>query len=105
MSGSVAQLNEKENEMNCKCPYCKQEIADPDECYEQDTPYEWECRHCGKNFIFYVDYIRTYSEYQAPCLNGGEHEWKPIRGFPEEYFKNKQRCEVCQAERTIGEED
>lgn len=87
--------------MKCQCPYCSKFMDDPDDCYEPDTPYEHECPHCGVNFIFYVSYIRIYDEHRAPCLNGEEHDWKPIKGYPEEYFINKECCSHCQAERTV----
>lgn len=86
------------------CPYCHEETPVPDECNEQDTPYEAECENCGKNFIFYVTWYPSYSETPAPCLNGGQHDYQKITGCPEEYFANKRRCSYCGDEITTGGE-
>lgn len=84
--------------MNLECPYCEKEISDPDEKWEQSTTYEHECPHCGKNFVFEVEYIRTYSANQADCLNGGEHKYKDVNqyGWPEP--RTFQRCVDCDHE-------
>jgi hypothetical protein len=88
--------------MSLECPYCEKEMRDPDDCYEEGVTYEHECPHCGKNFVFTISYHISYHPEQAPCLNGEEHDWKPIIGFPEEYFKNKFRCSYCDEERIIS---
>ena len=87
----------------CTCPYCGKEMEDPDECYETDECYEHECPHCEKNFVFYVDYIRIYSEKKADCLNGAEHEYHPTRTYPREY--TKMRCVHCDDTRACTDEE
>ena len=64
-----------------QCPYCDGEIDDPDDCYEPGVDYEQECPHCEKNFVFGVDYIRTYSANKAECLNGGSHTLKERKRY------------------------
>jgi len=86
----------------CYCPYCHQEIEEPylDEP-SIDTTYEHECEKCGKKFVFTIDFSIDYNESKADCLNGGEHDWKPICGCPEEVFKNRRRCSMCDKEITL----
>ena len=78
------------------CPYCDENLGDyVDDCHEQDTEYEHECPECKKNFIFTICYHPSFSSEKADCLNGAEHEYEPIAGIPEEFFKNKYRCKMC----------
>lgn len=80
----------------CYCPYCDFPCGDHfDDCYDSDTEYEAICPKCGKTFIFSIDYDPTFSTHKAPCLNGGEHNYEKVVGYPEEYFKNKFRCAYC----------
>ena len=64
------------------CPYCDEEIEEPVDYYETEIDYEWECPICSKNFIFTIDYDPIYYEKKAPCLNGGEHDYKKRNSFP-----------------------
>ena len=86
------------------CPYCEEEVNVPDECAEPNVPHEAECPHCGKNFIFYVEYYPSFVELKAPCLNGEPHDYQPICGAPAEYFVNKRRCSYCANEITLPPE-
>ena len=89
---------------NLYCPYCEHDCGDyVDDCHEQDTEYEYQCPECNKNFIFTIEYEPNYSSSKADCLNGGEHDFKPIIGYPTEYFKNKVRCSMCGKEKIIDE--
>lgn len=85
--------------MSLECPYCEAELKDPDECYEQDVTYEHECPHCGKNFVFNVEYTRYYSADKADCLNGSEHDYRKTATFPEKYAVL--RCQMCGHEKPI----
>jgi hypothetical protein len=85
------------------CPYCEKEVKPDEDCCEQDTPYEKECEFCEKSFIYFIDYDPCYTEKKAPCLNGEEHDFQPIIGYPSEYFKNKMRCSFCSEERDFLE--
>lgn len=87
----------------CECPYCGKTMDDPDDCYEPDVTYEHECPHCEKNFVFSVDYIRTYSEKKADCLNGAEHKYEPTCTYPKQY--TKMRCKYCDDTRTCTERE
>lgn len=85
---------------DCECPYCGETMEDPDECYDPEITYEHECPHCEKNFVFTVDYIRTYSESKADCLNGGEHDYQKTITYPPEYAKL--RCTMCGDEKPLS---
>jgi uncharacterized Zn-finger protein len=80
------------------CPYCGKEVEDNSDSKEQDTPHEAECPHCNMSFVYYIEYYPSYTSVKAPCLNGGKHDYKPICGIPEEYFRNKRRCSYCENE-------
>lgn len=88
-----------------ECPYCEEELDDPDDCYKEDEVYEHSCRHCEQNFTFTLSYSVYYESEKADCLNGGEHDWKPINGSPAEYFVNKRRCSMCDRQMTIKKDD
>lgn len=88
-----------------KCPYCdeEQEINHDDGYgYEEDDVHQQECGECEKIFTFTTYIHFSYTTYKADCLNGGEHDWKPMIGAPVEYFKDKQRCQQCDEERTVA---
>lgn len=90
------------NDINC--PYCEahQDINHDDGYgYDQDEIHQQECSECEKTFTFTTSIIYHYDVEQADCLNGGEHDYKPIRGCPEEYFKDKYRCTMCGEETTL----
>jgi uncharacterized Zn-finger protein len=87
-----------------ECPYCGKfnEINHDDGYgYEENQTYEQECEFCGQTFVYTTSISFHYHAEQAPCKNGGEHDWQPIRGFPEEYFEYKKRCSYCDEEITI----
>ncbi|KKL17671.1 hypothetical protein LCGC14_2483230 [marine sediment metagenome] len=77
------------------CPYCDEELEEPEECNDTMENYEWECEHCAKNFIFTVEYDRMYTEQKADCLNGKPHEWESVMGLPKEAFKDSYQCIMC----------
>lgn len=82
--------------MNLACPYCENEIEDPDDCYEEGVTYEHECPACEKSFVFYVKYSRDYAAHKADCLNGGDHDYKNTATIPAEY--SRMRCTMCDHE-------
>lgn len=86
------------------CPYCDKELDRPDDCYEQDHPYQWTCYKCDKQFIFTITYYASYTATKADCLNGADHDFKPINGYPREYFKNKRACSMCDKEIEVKDE-
>lgn len=81
-----------------ECPYCDAEIEEPDECPDPSTTYEHECPECGKTFIFTVDYTKDFYPETADCLNGAPHDYQPIHGAPDWWFKDKRRCSMCRHE-------
>jgi len=81
------------------CPYCEKAVKPDDEQREEDTIYEKECEHCEKSFTYSIWYDPIYSSEQAPCLNGEDHNFQPIKGFPKEYYAGKVRCSFCGEER------
>ena len=87
-----------------QCPYCDkwQEINHDDGYgYEEDQTFEQECGDCEKVFVYTTFIWFSYKAGKAPCLNGGEHDWQKIKGFPPELFKNKRRCSFCDAETKV----
>ncbi len=88
-----------------KCPYCNhpQDINHDDGYgYKEDITYEQECRSCGKIFIYTTEISFYYDVEAAPCKNNEvEHTWEDIKGYPEEFFKGKQRCKICDEERQL----
>lgn len=88
-----------------ECPYCEEDLDDPDDCYEPDDVYEEQCPHCEKYFIFTLSYSVDYSSEKADCLNGSPHDYQKINGGPHEYFVNKRRCSMCGTEKVLEEGD
>ena len=43
-------------------------------------------------------FSNDYEAQQAPCLNGGEHEFEQMAGAPKAYFVGRKRCVVCGVE-------
>ena len=84
---------------NHECPYCDadQEYCN-DEGFGQDETWEEECTECGKTYLLTGRYVEEYSAARADCLNGGEHDYRPIKGYPEEWFIGKYRCRQCARE-------
>ena len=90
------------------CPYCDEEFEEElDSDIQEDQLYEAECPNCEKVFGYNLSFsISAYSR-KLPCggqFGEGPHKWKPVRGFPEEYVKNKFYCEYCGAEKTENSE-
>jgi hypothetical protein len=85
------------------CPYCDAEVEinhDDGYGYTEGEIYTQECSFCDKTFTYTTYTYFCYDAEQAPCQNGEEHDFKPIKGYPEEYYVGKQRCSWC-GEETI----
>jgi hypothetical protein len=81
---------------NLECPYCEADLGDyVDECHDSNVDYEYECPKCGKSFIFTIEYYPSFTSNKADCLNGEEHQFEDMVGFPEEYFKGRKKCKDC----------
>ncbi len=89
------------------CPYCGKEInADLSEYNRENEKYTYdECPHCGKSFVFCVEWIKTVDTYKAPCLNGEPHNWEKIVGYPKEFYQNRRRCSYCDEEKILEKTD
>jgi hypothetical protein len=87
-----------------ECPYCgqNQEINHDDGYgYEEGVKHEQECSNCEKTFVFETSITFLYDAAKAPCLNDGEHEYKPTCTIPKEY--TRMRCIYCGSERALTE--
>jgi hypothetical protein len=86
------------------CPYCDKEVEinhDDGFGYKDDEFLEMECDHCDKKFMMHVSMSFDYEGSKADCLNGGEHDWEQIHGWPKEHFIGRQKCSMCDKERKI----
>ena len=79
------------------CPYCgePQEINHDDGYgYSEDEIYEQECSNCEKTFAYTTSISFYYEATKADCLNGGEHDLRPVIHYPR-YWSNWVRCSMC----------
>lgn len=79
------------------CPYCGkgQEICHDDGAgYDENSTHEQQCSDCDKYFAFTTSVCFHYEAAQAPCMNGGEHKWKPVYHSPPNW-PDWVRCEDC----------
>jgi len=86
-----------------ECPYCGEEFNDENEDVQESEQYEAECLNCGKTVGYSISISIRTDSCKLPCggQDGeGPHEWKPLIGFPKEYFKNKFYCVHCGLEKT-----
>jgi len=77
------------------CPYCKAdvEVNADGEGYEEDVTHHGWCGNCEKSFCYSTRIIYHYKVWQAPCLNEGEHVFKPTTTHPIEL--TKMECSCC----------
>jgi hypothetical protein len=82
------------------CPYCGVNLEinqDHGYGYEEDRKHEQQCRKCEKVFV-YTTSIHIYHEAEvAPCLNGADHDMKPVTHYPR-IFPDWKRCSCCEHE-------
>lgn len=90
---------------DCTCPYCEKEIEPSSDQHQPDENHETECPHCGMTFIFTIEYYPSYTTHQVPCLNGEEHDYQKVIGWPEEYSANVRRCRWCDDEVQVTAEE
>jgi transcription elongation factor Elf1 len=86
------------------CPHCEEEFEDVIEDYHEDEQYEAECPNCEKVFGYNICISISTNSIELPCGGqdgDGPHEWKPIIGWPKEYFENKFRCVHCDLEKEM----
>lgn len=61
-----------------ECPYCGvgNDICHDDGYgYDESRPHNQECHACGRTFVYRTTICYYYDVEEAPCLNGGEHQW------------------------------
>ena len=85
-----------------ECPYCGAGHNVEPEDRGDGTAHESQCDECEKNFVFHSHISFDYTPYKADCLNGGDHKWKQT--FAGHSVKIE-RCEDCQEERSIRDEN
>lgn len=91
--------------MDVQCPYCNADVEinhDDGYGYEEGQKHQQQCASCDKYFIYETSISFSYEAEQAPCLNEGDHDFKPIHGYPTEYFVNKRRCSICGEEKEVS---
>lgn len=91
---------------DAKCPYCNVEIEithDDNYGYEEDTRHEQYCGDCDRNFTYTTSISFYYETFKADCLNGSDHDYKPIATFPKEF--TKMECSTCDSRRKPTEEE
>jgi hypothetical protein len=71
------------------CPYCGYEHSDS---WERSDEGDFQCFECEKSFVYTSYTSRTFTSHQAPCLNGGEHDWGNFTNLPECKIRY---CRVC----------
>lgn len=85
-----------------ECPYCGAEVGISPQGHINwginwgiNKTYKQECPECGKTFLCDIVPDYTTDSRQAPCLNGGRHDLRPMSGLPKKHFKDKCRCACC----------
>ncbi len=86
-----------------ECPYCGAEHDyTNDEPFQQDETWDQECPSCEKSFRMRGWYTENYDTWKADCLNGAQHNFEQMAGYPKEWFIGKFRCKDCGKEEERG---
>lgn len=84
-----------------ECPYCGAELeidhGDGDYGRDEERIYQQECTKCWKTFTYTTSISFYYETAKADCLNGGEHNFKPVFHSPVRWPDWK-RCVDCEYE-------
>jgi hypothetical protein len=75
------------------CPYCKRHFSNPEEYVRNGDVGIIQCCHCEKHIKVEVEYEVSYRSFEAPCMNGGEHDWYKWRKYGDE--KDYRACRIC----------
>lgn len=87
-----------------KCPYCdagNKVCHDDGFGYQEDRAHEYECRYCGKMFVFYTTISFSYSPQKADCLNDGKHDLRFWSSYPRQF--SRMSCRTCDYTRLASE--
>lgn len=88
------------------CPYCDYDFNlchDDGAYYREDEEEQCECPECEKTFIVRSSCSWHHEGFKADCLNGGEHKWEKMTGYPKEYFVEMFRCSECNEQKCFDE--
>jgi hypothetical protein len=99
---------EEKNEDQITCPYCGWECSDSWDFNSDEE--DFECPDCEKHFSIEIRRSVDYITKPDCELNKKEHEWKDLtdiygKPYPDEKFKNCQRCAICDKFRVLREGD
>lgn len=86
------------------CPYCKEKLEidhDDGYGYDEDKTHHQRCTLCKKVFVYTTMISFDYDVYEAPCLNGEEHDLKPYPIYPE--IPTWKICKICDEKIIIGD--
>jgi hypothetical protein len=78
-----------------ECPYCEYSFEHEHDDGSVGDRFEIECPICEKIFQYSIVTICCFDTNKANCLNGGEHDWEPVRGIPSELLVGIDRCKIC----------
>lgn len=79
-----------------ECPYCGegQEINHDDGYgYDEYDIHNQYCSHCDKYFVYTTSISFNYYPKKADCMNGADHDWKPVNTSP--YYPDAKECRIC----------
>lgn len=79
------------------CPYCGKDFNyNRYNEYDSGELFSLDCPDCKKTMMVEYEMYPSFSAHQAPCQNGGEHEFKKVIGYPETAFRGKYKCKFCE---------
>lgn len=81
---------------DAECPYCGAEIDinhDDGYGYQEGVTHQQQCGKCDKTFVYETSKSFYYDTAKADCLNGSDHDYKPMRTFPVEF--TRMECQTC----------
>lgn len=81
------------------CPSCDTAQSEPyeylNEGFSSGDRLEAECEECGISFGFSAEFEVKWTSWEAPCLNGGEHDLAVTPGNEELQMPERTSCENC----------
>jgi hypothetical protein len=83
------------------CPYCRLVSTYNNTVDADGALNRLECPHCKQKFM--ATAIIGFSCWEAPCLNGGDHDWDSTTIAPSPY--TKMICRHCEEKRVMTIEE